>query len=75
MSARRRSLRSRTLLIFAVAAGVVAAELFLRLAVPWEIMFDTGFAPGIHVPDERFGYGFAPGYRGSMWQGTVRPSG
>ena len=49
-----------------VMIALAAAEVFLRLTVAQEMIFDTWFTPGIHVPDEKFGFAFAGNYRGYM---------
>ncbi len=55
----------QTLLVLCL--GLAAAESYLRLTIPLELMFDTWFTPGIHVRDETFGFRFAPDYAGEMW--------
>lgn len=54
------------LTILAVLVGTVASELYLRLTVARELMFDTWFEPGINIPDRKYGFVFAPNYKGYM---------
>lgn len=54
------------MLVFALA--IAAAELFLRLVLPFQLAFgETWFTPGIHLPNPKYGYVFAPNYRGFMF--------
>ena len=48
--------------------SLLGTEAFLRLMVPYELAFETGFTPGIHTPDEQFGFVFTPNYEGYMRQ-------
>lgn len=53
-------------LFLAVVAGVLAAEMLLRLVLPVEIRFETWFTPGIHQYDPQLGFVCSPGYKGLM---------
>ncbi|MDV6029761.1 MAG: hypothetical protein F9B45_06560 [Phycisphaera sp. RhM] len=46
--------------------GVVAAECFVRLVVPFSLFYQTWFEVGIHQPDEELGFVFTPHYVGGM---------
>ncbi len=46
--------------------GIVAAEFYIHLIVPYPIFYSTWFDQGIHQPDEQFGFIFTPNYRGAM---------
>ncbi len=49
-----------------LAIAVASAEGFLRVTTPRELVYDTWFTPGVHQPDEKFGFVFTPHYRGEM---------
>jgi hypothetical protein len=46
--------------------GVVAAECFVRLVVPFSLFYNTWFEGGIHQPDEELGFVYTPNYVGGM---------
>ena len=46
--------------------GVVAAECFVRMVVPFSLFYQTWFEVGIHQPDEELGFVFTPNYVGGM---------
>lgn len=50
----------------AAFAAVLGAELFLRVLVPTELMFETWFTPGIHQYDARYNVVYTPGWSGLM---------
>lgn len=53
-------------LLIMIIISLCLAEISLRLLLPKEIVFNTGFTEGISAPDETFGYVYAPDYTGFM---------
>ncbi len=53
-----------TKVIFVVLVSCLFAEVILRLALPFELAFDTWFPRGIHAPDPKFGMVHAPNFVG-----------
>jgi hypothetical protein len=51
-------------IIFIVLASCLVAEVILRLAIPFEIAFDTWFPRGMHAPDPKFGFVHTPNFVG-----------
>lgn len=54
------------LALAAVACGLLLAEGCMRVLVPYEIMLETWFTPGIHTYDEEMGFIYTPNYHGQM---------
>ncbi len=46
--------------------GIVAAEFYVHLIIPYPLFYSTWFDEGIHQPDEQFGFVYTPNFAGSM---------
>jgi hypothetical protein len=53
--------------LLALLMAVALSELLLRVLLPEERAFNTFFTPGAHLPDDKYGFVFAPGWHGRMF--------
>jgi hypothetical protein len=53
-------------IILALVLAALLSEGFLRLTIPFEIMFQTWFTRGAHTPDDSFGLVYTKNYQGYM---------
>ncbi len=58
--------RNLILILVAALAALLAVELFLQVTQSRTLAMGLYYSPGIHTPDERFGFAFTPHYSGVM---------
>lgn len=53
-------------ILLSLVLAALLSEGFLRLTIPFEIMFQTWFTRGAHTPDDSFGLVYTKNFRGYM---------